>query len=258
MLGVSTIDKKIEDGTATCHDRDTRIRLIQEFDKLDNFDSIDLIQKARVKWDIEGVENSKFFHGLINQKRRSQSITGIMHEGVWITDPVLIKDAFLNFYKDKFQAHDSQVVFPPLSHFTGLGPLDRQALEIQVSLEEIKTAIWDCGSNKVPGPDGFSFAFIKKYWDIIKVDIFECVNSFFVTSSMPQGANSSFFTLIPKVSNPLFIKDFRPISLIGIHYKIIAKILANRLSKVIDKIVSHEQSAFISGRQILDGLIISQ
>ncbi|GJX51873.1 RNA-directed DNA polymerase, eukaryota, reverse transcriptase zinc-binding domain protein [Tanacetum coccineum] len=73
---------------------------------------------------------------------------------------------------------------------------------------------------------------------------------------MPYGANSSFFTLIPKVNNPTLITDFRPISLIGIHYKNIAKILAIRLSKVIDKIVSKEQSTFIVGRQILDGPII--
>ncbi|GKE15995.1 putative RNA-directed DNA polymerase, eukaryota, reverse transcriptase zinc-binding domain protein, partial [Tanacetum coccineum] len=58
------------------------------------------------------------------------------------------------------------------------------------------------------------------------------------------------------VNNPTLITDFRPISLIGIHYKIIAKILANRLSKVIDKIVSKEQSVFIVGRQILDGPVI--
>ncbi|GKC12413.1 hypothetical protein Tco_1009195 [Tanacetum coccineum] len=69
-------------------------------------------------------------------------------------------------------------------------------------------------------------------------DIFEFVDSFLASGTMPQGVNSSFFTLIPKVSNPIHIKDFRPISLIGIHYKIIAKILANRLSKVIDKINS--------------------
>ncbi|GKD81449.1 putative RNA-directed DNA polymerase, eukaryota, reverse transcriptase zinc-binding domain protein, partial [Tanacetum coccineum] len=124
---------------------------------------------------------------------------------------------------------------------------------------EIKSAIWDCGSNKAPGPDGFTFAFVNKYWDLIKMDILEFVNSFFDSCSMPQGVNSSFFTLIPKVSNPIFIKDFRPISLIGIHYKIIAKILANRLSKVIDKIDSIEQSAFIPERQILDGpLILSE
>ncbi|GJY39484.1 putative RNA-directed DNA polymerase, eukaryota, reverse transcriptase zinc-binding domain protein [Tanacetum coccineum] len=69
------------------------------------------------------------------------------------------------------------------------------------------------------------------------------------------GTNSAFITLIPKVSNPLHIKDYRPISLIGVQYKIIA----NRMAKVIDKVVSNEQSAFILGRQILDGpLMLSE
>nr|GEW79873.1 hypothetical protein [Tanacetum cinerariifolium] len=76
---------------------------------------------------------------------------------------------------------------------------------------------------------------------------------------MPNGTNSSFITLIPKVANPIHVKKFRPVSLIGMQYKIIAKVLANRLSKVIDKVVSKEQSAFISGRFILDGpLMLSE
>nr|GEX83317.1 putative RNA-directed DNA polymerase, eukaryota, reverse transcriptase zinc-binding domain protein [Tanacetum cinerariifolium] len=86
----------------------------------------------------------------------------------------------------------------------------------------------------------------------MKTDIFEFVNSFFASGSMPQGANSSFFTLISKISNPLSVKYFCPISLIGTHYNIISKFLANRLSKVIDKVISQEQSAFIVGRQIID------
>ncbi|GKB64910.1 RNA-directed DNA polymerase, eukaryota, reverse transcriptase zinc-binding domain protein, partial [Tanacetum coccineum] len=85
------------------------------------------------------------------------------------------------------------------------------------------------------------------------------VVNFFSTSTLSQGSNFAFITLIPKVSNPLFIKDYRPISLISLHYKIVAKILANRLSKVIDSIISPEQSAFILGQQILDGpLILSE
>ncbi|GJT25644.1 putative RNA-directed DNA polymerase, eukaryota, reverse transcriptase zinc-binding domain protein [Tanacetum coccineum] len=151
-----------------------------------------------------------------------------MNKVVWISDPFLIKEAFLNYYKEKFQAHDSQVVFSSMIHSTSLTSLDRDSLGTHFSLDEIKTAIWDCGSNKALGPDG----------------------------SMPQGANSSFFSLILKTSNPISIKDFHPISLIGIHYKIIAKVLASRLSKVIDKVVSKEKSAFISGRQILDGPLI--
>ncbi|GKD32880.1 RNA-directed DNA polymerase, eukaryota, partial [Tanacetum coccineum] len=180
-------------------------------------------------------------------------INGIMVEGNWITNPCLIKDAFLQFYKRKFQAQDSQVMFSNLPHSHSLNCMDRETLERQVTLEEIKEAVWDCGSSKAPGPDGYSFAFVKKYWGTIQKDLYDFVNLFFASCVMPNGANSSFFTLIPKVNNPTLITDFRPISLIGIHYKIIAKILANRLSKVIDKIVSKEQSAFIAGRQILDG-----
>nr|GFA48284.1 RNA-directed DNA polymerase, eukaryota, reverse transcriptase zinc-binding domain protein [Tanacetum cinerariifolium] len=111
-------------------------------------------------------------------------------------------------------------------------------------------------TNKAPGPDGYSFLFIKRFWDLLKHDIQEFVVSFFSSGKFLQDVNSAFITLIPKVSNPLFIKDYRPISLIGLHYKIVAKILSNRLSKVIDSIISPEQSAFISGRQILDGPLI--
>ncbi|GKE77076.1 hypothetical protein Tco_1543196, partial [Tanacetum coccineum] len=107
--------------------------------------------------------------------------------------------------------------------------MDQDYLERLVTHEEIKEAVWG-------GPDEFSFAFVKKYWDIIKKDLHDFINSFFASCDMPYGANSSFFTLIPKVNSPTLITDFRPISLIGIHYKIITKILANRLSKVIDKI----------------------
>ncbi|GKB47297.1 RNA-directed DNA polymerase, eukaryota [Tanacetum coccineum] len=127
--------------------------------------------------------------------------------------------------------------------------MDQDYLERLVTHEEIKEAFWDCGSSKAPGPDGFFFAFVKKYWDIIKKDLHDFINSFFTSCDMPYGANSSFFTLILPMltillSSTKFSFYYRSFD---IHYKIIAKILANRLSKMIDKIVSKEQSTFISG-----------
>ncbi|GJX62991.1 RNA-directed DNA polymerase, eukaryota, reverse transcriptase zinc-binding domain protein [Tanacetum coccineum] len=113
---LSSIEKKIDAGSATHSDIENRLKLLHELEDIDKFASMDLIQKSRVKWDIEGDENSKFFHGLINQKRRNQMINEIMVEGIWITDPILIKDAFSQFYKYKFQAQDSQVLFPNLPH----------------------------------------------------------------------------------------------------------------------------------------------
>nr|GEY36354.1 RNA-directed DNA polymerase, eukaryota, reverse transcriptase zinc-binding domain protein [Tanacetum cinerariifolium] len=84
----------------------------------------------------------------------------------------------------------------------------------------------------------------------------EAVKWFFLHERIPSGGNSSFITLIPKVSNANMVKDFRPISLIGSVYKIVAKILANRLVLVLGDLVSDTQSAFLKERQILDGPFI--
>nr|GEX62299.1 RNA-directed DNA polymerase, eukaryota [Tanacetum cinerariifolium] len=164
---LSFIEKKIDNGLASQADKENRISIIHESEKLDSLESMDLLQKAHIKWDVECDENSKFFHGLVNQK----------------------------------------------------------------------SAIWDCGSSKAPGPDGYTFAFVKKFWGTIHKDLHEFVDYFFTFSTIPHGATSFFFTLIPNVNNHTCITNFRAISLIGIHYKIIAKVLANRLAKVIDKII---------------------
>nr|GEY86829.1 RNA-directed DNA polymerase, eukaryota, reverse transcriptase zinc-binding domain protein [Tanacetum cinerariifolium] len=94
------------------------------------------------------------------------------------------------------------------------------------------------------------------YWDIIGSDFCAAVDWFFVSGSFPRGCNASFIALIPKVTDAKFVTDFRPISLIGCVYKVITKILANRLSLVISDLVSNTQSAFIKNRQILDGPFI--
>ncbi|GKD24684.1 hypothetical protein Tco_1230898, partial [Tanacetum coccineum] len=160
------LDKKIDYGHATDVDRTTRINRMQELEDLEKLESMDLVQKSRVKWEVEGDENSKFFHGLINSKRKSQMVQGIMLDGVWSSKPKDIKLAFLDFYKDKFSCHDSPVSLPMLPAHR-LSIADHDFLEFMVSMDEIKAAVWDSGSQKAPGPDGYSFMFIKKFWDLL-------------------------------------------------------------------------------------------
>ncbi|GJW16895.1 RNA-directed DNA polymerase, eukaryota [Tanacetum coccineum] len=101
--------------------------------------------------------------------------------------------------------------------------------------DEIRMAVWNCGIIESPGP---------------------IVEYFFDKGSFPKGCNSSFIALIPKVTDAKFITDFRPISLIGCIYKVVTKILANRLALVISDLISDTQSAFVANRQILDGPFI--
>nr|GEU89314.1 RNA-directed DNA polymerase, eukaryota [Tanacetum cinerariifolium] len=131
-----------------------------------------------------------------------------------------------------------------------------QDLERTVTYEEVKRAVWDCGTNKSPGPEGFSFKFYRKYWITIDDDVFQAVKDFFVNGHFPRGRNSSFIALVPKIQDAKFVKDFRPISLIGSVYKIIAKFFANRLCVVLPYLISDVQSAFVANRQILDGPFI--
>ena len=132
-------------------------------------------------------------------------------------------------------------------------------MEQVISEEEIRRAVWDIGTEKAPGPDGFSFAFLKAFWDVIKGDILLAVKHFESSGSFDKGCNSSFLALIPKIGAPISLNDYRPISLLNCFYKIVAKILANRLSRVIGPVIGPEETAFIKGMSILDGpLIISE
>nr|GEX69201.1 nucleotide-binding alpha-beta plait domain-containing protein [Tanacetum cinerariifolium] len=131
-----------------------------------------------------------------------------------------------------------------------------EELEQMITKEEVKSAVWDYGVDKSSGPDGFSFSFYHHFWPMIEEDVFGAVEYFFIHGDMPKGCNSNFIALIPKVLDANMVKDFRLISLIGSLYKIIAKVLANRLVGVLSDLINEVQYAFVADRQILDGPFI--
>ncbi|GJZ15227.1 RNA-directed DNA polymerase, eukaryota [Tanacetum coccineum] len=219
-------------------------------------DTRDYIQKAKIQWAVEGDENSKFFHGIVNRKRANLTVKGIMVDGVWVDEPSRVKKEFRDHFAARFQ--DPGICHGKLnfSFPNRLSSEQVAELEIPISKEEIRNAVWGCGENKSPGPDGFTFEFFRKYWHIVGTDFCLAVEWFFNHDSFSVGCNSSFIALIPKSLDPKLVSDFRPISLIGSVYKVITKILQNRLSFVISDLISDVQSAFLPNRQILDGPFI--
>ena len=106
-------------------------------------------------------------------------------------------------------------------------------------------------SDKAPGPDGFTGAFFKSCWEIIKDDVTTAINNLFHLNS--QGfelMNSANIVLLPKKEDALWITDYRPISLIHSFAKIFSKLQANRLAPILNSLVSNCQSAFIKTRSI--------
>jgi len=92
---------------------------------------------------------------------------------------------------------------------------------------EIRCAVWACSIDKSPGPDAFNFRFIKHFWKELKPEFLRFTAEFHVNASFPKGINSSFIAFIPKIKDPQSIGDFRPISIIGCVYKVIANLLDN-------------------------------
>ncbi|GKV26629.1 hypothetical protein SLEP1_g35894 [Rubroshorea leprosula] len=141
--------------------------------------------------------------------------------------------------------------------FKQISQTDNEILTAAFSKQEIKEAIWNYDSSKSPGLDGFNFRFIKTMWEVIKSDVVNFVQEFQEHGRLVRGSNASFIVLIPKTENPQGIEEYRPISLIGIMYKIIAKLLANRLRKLLPKVIGEQQMAFLEGRQLAEGVVIA-
>nr|GEV68290.1 RNA-directed DNA polymerase, eukaryota [Tanacetum cinerariifolium] len=233
-----------------------RLDTMNKLASLENMESSELAKKAKVKWSIEGDENSKFFHGIINKCQNNLSIRGIMVDGDWKEDPTAVKKEVFSHFQNIFDAPcatrlSMDMEFPNRFYFD-------QALDFErhFSKEEIKGSVWDCGLNKSPRPDGFTFGFYHRYWSLLEDEVVEAVNHFLNYCFRQKGGNSSFIALILKTQGAKLVKDFRPIILIGSLYKIITKLLANRLVTVIGNLVNDVQSAFIANHQILNGPFI--
>ncbi|GJZ98807.1 RNA-directed DNA polymerase, eukaryota [Tanacetum coccineum] len=250
------IDKGLDCGISSDSILLKRLELLRQLHDINHMEAKESAQRSKIKWAIEGDENSKFFHGIINKKRSQLAIRGIFVDGNWVTDPTLVKDSFKSHFEARFN-HPSTTRFKLSGPFHNrLSSAQMEDLDCAVSRDEIRRAVWSCGENKSPGPDGYTFEFFRKYWRFIGPDFCVAVEHFFVTGLFPRGCNSSFIALIPKVTDAKFVTDFRPISLIGCIYKVITKVLSFRLASVISDLVSETQSAFVTKRQILDGPFI--
>lgn len=122
---------------------------------------------------------------------------------------------------------------------------------------EIKKVLFSFASLKSPGPDGLPPLFYKIFWKTTSHAVISAVQHFFKNDHLLSALNHTFIALIPKKSTASKIEHYRPISLCNVTYKIISKILANRLKPFLEKFISPFQMAFVNGRNIHDNIIAS-
>ncbi|PKI66159.1 hypothetical protein CRG98_013457 [Punica granatum] len=217
-------------------------------------------QKSRELWLKDGDRNSKFFHLSTVIRRRSNHIAAIKEDnGEWSQDRERIGNYFLKNFQDLFST--SLPAFPNDLE----GPISRTITDskndglIQTPDDkEIMMALNSIPSLKDPRPDGILSLFYKHYGETVKSLLLSAVKHFFTSSHILKEWNNTFICLIPKCQGASTFKDFRPISLCNVCYKVISKIIANRPKPLLDKIISPNQTTFVEGKWINENGLLAQ
>ena len=206
--------------------------------------------KSRETWLTCKDLNTKYFHISTLIRRMPNSINFLKsNTGDWVSSRVDIGGIFIDHFKHLFSSSNPSIEEEILDLFSPVISIAENLSFCSIpSKLEIFQALASLGSSKAPGSDGFTAFFTKKYWSLIKVDVLNWIMNFFNNNCLLRNQNHTFLALIPKSSGSHFANQFRPISLCNIVYKIISKILANRLKPLLAKFIFPLQSAFIPNR----------
>ncbi|GJV54786.1 RNA-directed DNA polymerase, eukaryota, reverse transcriptase zinc-binding domain protein [Tanacetum coccineum] len=142
--------------------------------------------------------------------------------------------------------------------FNKINSQDALKMVEEITNDKIEAAMFDIKDNKAPGPDGFTAKFFKKAWYVVGVHVCNVVKEFFAKGKSLGELNATLITLVPKISTPNKVSDFRPIACFNVTYKCISKIITNMIKNVLDSIMHKNQSAFIPDRQITNNILLTQ
>jgi exonuclease III len=214
-----------------------------------------LIRRSGAKWYEEGERSNSYFLNLISKREEQTLISRLDSENGLLTDQTEIADHIVSFYQELYSEKTTSDNFDDLfAEVPQLSNDDRRTIDQPVTLEELKTTLTECDES-APGPDGISYLIYKKLW----TEVGEYLLNAWIYSNeigcLPEDQRVSCITLLPKAGKDLNrIENWRPITLTNCDLKIFTKLIANRVSKILDKIISPAQTAYIPGRVVQDNL----
>ncbi|XP_031125428.1 uncharacterized protein LOC116027784 [Ipomoea triloba] len=228
-----------------------------ELSRLEAQEDVFWRQRAKQHW-LRGADaNTKFYHRFASARKRKNTITklqddsGVWHEGEGF-HPLI-----LSYYENIFESSGVQdmTTFPSFPPRVSIA--QNEALLLPFTAEEVKAALYSMFLDKAPGPDGMNPGFYQHFWDVVGTDVTDFVLHCLHSGSFPDSLNDANIVLIPKKNPPETVSDLRPIALCNVIYKIMAKMLANRMKSLMSVVISESQSAFIPGRLITDNILVA-
>lgn len=215
-------------------------------------------QRAHSTWLTKGDRNTKFFHAQASEKKKRNTIQKLQDGHGGLVAGNQLKSFISNQYQQLFRSNGCSQMDAVLQCVQArVTPEMREGLAAPYQREEVWVALKDMGDLKAPGADGIPAIFYKKFLslagDKVKDEVLAVLNG----GDMPQGWNDTVVVLIPKTKQPDTLKDLRPISLCNVAYKLISKVIVNRLKVVLLEIISPSQSAFVPRRLITYNVLLA-
>jgi len=215
-------------------------------------------QRAKSFWYRDGDLNTKYFHAVATSRKKINRITHLENSGGLVCGKkeelqTIARDYFSELFTKLPSNRASVVSLVP----TSIMDEDNFSLTVNFTIEEFRTAVFSMQADKCPGPDDFNPGFYHNFWEMCGQEVYQAECEWLANGVFPPHLNSTNIALIPKGDSQKSMKDWRPIALCNVVYKIMAKVLANRLKGVLDKCISSSQSAFVPGRSILDNALVA-
>ena len=207
--------------------------------------------RARVRWVRDGDRCSKYFCALEKRNYMAKSICKIQTEGGEITERRGILSQMQSFYKELYQ-EDRDIVFDIVNSTDNKAKSeDLESLNSEITMQECEAALAQMQTGKAPGCDGLSTDFYKIFWTDIKETLYAVYLKTQGVDKLNPTARRGIVFLIPKKGKePTLLKNWRPLTLLNTDYKILAKVMANRIKPVLQYVIAETQTGFMEGRHI--------
>ena len=197
--------------------------------------------KSQINWTVQGDRNTLFFYLFTFVRRKRNGITAIKNRvGEWLVEENIanyIQRRFEDIYSTS-QTFSSRLISPSSQWQEVLPNEVRDSLGYEVSVEELKAALWSMKVFKAPSLDGLHARFFQRFWLIVGDFVVKEIQKIFKAKIVLKVLNRTHIALIPKVQGPELLNNYKPISLCNSVYKIITKVIMARLRPHLDQVVN--------------------
>ncbi len=238
--------------------------ILEVENEIKNYEMKDL-EKSRMKMHITKLADekpSKLFFGMEKQRTSNNIINNLKDDDSnYYSDSISMCNYVNSFYQNLYSAEnvDSATTKEILKTVKTYSFPDDVVDNLEVSIQgiEVCQAINQMKTCKSPGIDGLTTEFYQLYWQVIKDDFIEVINECYQKGALPPTMNSALIRLIYKNKGERSnLKNWRPISLLNVDYKIISKVITNRLKRIMPFIIGTDQSCGVQDRNISDNLTV--